>query len=409
MERQLLVEYADLVVRSGVNLQPGQALQIGAPIGQVDFVRLLTESAYRNGAKKVRVDWTDQPLSKLHYQYQTMETICQIEDWEEERMKHDSQELQPMIRILSEDPDGLDGVDPEKMRQSSIARYNRFSVYRDAMENKYQWTICAAAGKEWAQKVFPDATPEQAVEMLWKKILDCVYVTGKGDAVEAWERHDADFDARCKWLNERKFDHLVYKDVNGTDFTVWLSDRICWQGGEERLASGLKFNPNMPTEEIYTTPISGRAQGTVVSSKPLSFEGKIIEDFSFTFTDGKVTQCRARKGEEALKTIISRDEGASRIGEISLVPYDSPISQSGLLYYETLFDENASCHIALGRGFSNLLEGYENGTKEDWKKAGINDSMIHMDFMVGTPTLDITGVRRDGTEIPVFRKGKWAF
>lgn len=407
MQKTRLRKYARLLVTVGINLQPGQEVRIDAAVDQGDFVKLVTEEAYRAGASKVTVEWAFQDLVLLHYRYQTAEQLCTIPQWQEEKMKEQAEKLPCRIVLVSEDPDGLKGLDQRKMQKAAAARHKRMEKYIDAMENKYQWVIGAVPSKAWAKKVFPEETGAKAVEKLWELILNSVYVGKENDPVKAWEKHNEEFRERADWLNQNDFDYLEYKDKNGTDFKVWLNSQVVWAGGGEETQSGIYFNPNMPTEEIFTTPLAGKCEGTLVASKPLSYQGQLIENFSITFENGRAVSCKAEKGEEVLRTMLAMDEGASMLGEVALVPHDSPISRSGVMFYETLFDENASCHVAMGRGFSNLLKGYEEMTKEEWTEHGINDSMIHVDFMIGTKHMEITGTRRNGEKVPVFSKGNW--
>ena len=278
------------------------------------------------------------------------------------------------------------------------------------MESKHQWTIAAVPSEKWAKKVFPDLPKNRAVEALWDAILRSVHVSDdpEGDPVLEWYRHNENFKARCAWLNKKKFDYLTYKSSNGTDFRCDLLPRSRWCGGGETTVQGVYFNPNMPTEEIFTSPKAGACEGTLVATKPLSTQGQIIRDFRIRFEGGRAVEWHAAEGEELLGHIINMDEGASKLGELALIPCDSPINNSGILFYETLFDENASCHVALGRGFNDCVDGYPNVTNEECRELGINDSMIHLDFMIGAPDMDITGYK-NGKATPVFKNGEWAF
>lgn len=409
IDNKLLRKYATLIVRTGANVQQGQGVVIHGAVEQHEFIECLTEEAYKAGAKWVTVEWGSQKLTKLHYQHQTLESLSEVPQWREEKMQYWVDENPCRIHILSEDPDGLNGVDREKMQQSQISVYKVLKKYRDAMENKYQWTIAAVPSLEWAQKVFPELTDEEAVRKLWKAILQTVYVTEEQDAMEAWKLHNENFKEKCRKLNEYAFERLEYKSSNGTDFQVWLIPEAQWLGGGETALNGVYFNPNMPTEEIFTSPMKGKAEGRVVATKPLSYQGQIIENFSMVFQEGRVISCEAEKGQDLLEKMIAMDENAAFLGEVALIPYDSPINNTGLLFYETLFDENASCHIALGSGFSNTLRGFENMTKEETRALGINDSIIHVDFMIGAEDLNIKGYCKDGSWVEVFRNGNWAF
>ena len=406
MTKTLLRKYARLAVRTGANVQKGQYVVVRASVEMHEFAGLVVEEAYRAGAKEVRVDWRYSYTTKMAYRHQSMKTLCNVHDWQEAKQAFDCETLPAYINIISDGPDALKGVNGEKMQKASVATHKRLKQYIDKMDNNYQWTIVAAAGKDWAKKVFPGERTSVAVEKLWKTILSTVYITdANSDAEKAWADHNADFMDKCNRLNNAKFDYLEYKSSNGTDFRCWLNPRTQWLGGGE-LTKGVYYNPNMPTEEIFTSPIAGKCEGKLVSTKPLSVRGNLVENFTFTFVDGKVTEVTAEKGEDILKQLISCDEGAKMLGELALVPHNSPISNSGILFYNTLFDENAACHVAIGRGFGNLVEGYENMTKEQLTAEGINDSMIHVDFMIGCEDLSIVGYK-DGKATKVFTDGNW--
>ena len=408
MDKKRLKKYAELTVKVGANVQKGQGVIINASVDQEEFVALITEEAYRVGAKWVEVQWSSQNVTRLHQNYQTLEQLSKMPHWQEEKHKMMAEELPAMIHILSDDPDGLNGVDQEKMQKSNAARRKIVKKYRDAMENRHQWTIVAAPSKAWAKKVFPGLTCAKAKDQLWEAILQTVRVDKSNDPIEAWAEHNRNFQEKCKVLTEYDFDRLHYTSSNGTDFTVWLIPHARWIGGGETALNGVYYNPNMPTEEIFTSPMKGKAEGKLVSTKPLSYQGQLIEDFSITFEAGKAVEWEARKGEDVLGHMIQTDEGSAYLGELALVPYDSPISNVGILFYETLFDENASCHVALGRGFSMALDGFEAMTWEEATNKGINDSLIHVDFMIGSGDLSVDGYTREGKKVTVFHNGNWA-
>ena len=408
MKKTVLRKYAQLIAASGVNVQPGQEVFIAADLDQPEFVKLLVEECYKRKAKKVVVDWSYQPLQKLHYRYRTLTTLSKLDNYEEARWQHYVDTIPCRIYLISEDPDGLRGVNQEKMAKAGQAKYKVIRPYRDQIENKYQWCIAAVPGVAWAKKLFPNLSKAQAVEKLWEAILYTSRADGD-DPIAAWDAHNADIAARCAYLNSLGIDTLHYTASNGTDFTVGLIDRSEFCGGAEAIIGGEIFNANIPSEEVYTSPKRGRAEGIVYSTKPLSYNGQLIENFSIRFHEGKVTEVHAEKNEEMLKTIVSMDEGASYLGEVALVPYSSPINQLGYLFYNTLFDENAVCHLALGEGYTNTLRGFADMTREECTAAGINDSMIHEDFMIGAPDLSIVATLRDGTEKEIFKDGTWAF
>ncbi len=408
MKRSTIKKYAKLIVRIGANVQKGQSVVVSCSVDQADFCALVVDECYKAGAKYVTVNWSYDKVTRLHYRNESIRTLSNVLKWQEEKMKWMADELPCRIHIVSEDPDGLKGVDPTKMQKVQVSRYKVTKPYSDAMESRHQWTIAAVPSEAWAKKVFPNLRKSQAVEKLWQAILESVYVTDDNDPIEVWNKVNADFISRCEQLNKDRFEYLQYKSSNGTDFKVWLMPQSKWCGGGEYDLNGHYFNPNMPTIEVFTTPMKGKAEGRLVSTKPLSFRGQLIENFSFDFKDGKVVNCEAEKGKEILEKMITADEGASMIGEVALVPQDSPISNQNILYYETLFDENASCHIALGRGYNECVEGYDKMSAEELKELGVNESMIHVDFMVGAPDLSIIGHTFDGRDIEVFKNGNFA-
>ncbi len=407
MKKSLMRKYARLLVRSGVNIQKGQQLNIITDVEAAEFVNLLAEEAYRAGAGKVQVDWSSTELTKLAYRHRTVRSLCEVPDWQVEKAKHESEILPARIRLICEDPDGLRKVNADKLQKANIAASKLLKPYRDAMDNKHQWLVCAIPGKAWAKKMFPDDRTSVAVEKLWDAILKTVLCDENNDPVEAWNKKNESFREKSEWLNKMNFDYLHFKSANGTDFKCELMKESVWCGGGETTLSGVYFNPNMPTEEIFTTPMKGKCEGRLVSAMPLSVRGTLIENFYIDFKDGRAVEWHAEKGEEALGKIITTDEGSRMLGELALVPKDSPIAESGLIYYNTLFDENASCHVALGMGYSNCVKGFENMTADELHELGVNDSMIHVDFMVGSKDFTVTGYK-DGVATPIFIDGKWA-
>ena len=408
MKKAWLSQYARLIVRVGANVQKGQQVVVRAAVDQAALVELVAREAYRAGAAHVELDWECSPVEKLAYRHESMRQLSEVPQWKEERLKYRLEHLPCMIYIVSDDPDALRGVNQEKMQKVLQNRYRITKPYSDAMENRYQWTIVAAPSVAWAKKVFPSLRAGAAVERLWNAIFDAVGIREGADPVEVWRERNELFERRCKKMNEQKFVSLHYQSANGTDLTVGLLDRALWAGGGENTLSGVFFNPNLPTEEVFTTPKRGEAEGRVVSTKPLSCRGRLIEDFWLEFEQGRAVRWGAKTGQEALDQIIGSDEGAAMLGELALVPQSSPISKSGILFYNTLFDENASCHIALGKGFTNVIEGFESMSDEEFGPLGVNDSMIHVDFMIGADDMTITGKAQDGKETPVFIGGEWA-
>ncbi len=408
MKKAILKKYAKLAAVTGAAVQKGQPVIVYAEVDQSEFALMVVDEAYKAGANKVRVEWLSQPLTKLHYRHQSLKNLSHVPVWFEEREKEFCRELPAVIHIVSQDPDGLKGINKEKMQKVRQNRYKVLKKYRDESDNKYQWTILAIPSKEWAKKVFPKERTSVAVQKLWEEILKSVRITEDNDPIAEWDKHNKAFAEKCAYLNAQKFDYLEYKSKNGTDFKCYLIPQAKWIGGGEKTLSGVYFNPNMPTEEIFTSPMRGKCEGRLVSTKPLSYQGQLINDFYIDFKDGKAVAWDAKEGKEVLEKIITSDEGAAMLGELALVSNNSPISQSGVLFYNTLFDENASCHVALGAGFTNTIEGYENMTIEECHNLGINDSMVHVDFMVGAPDLSVTGYK-DGKATPIFVNGNWAF
>lgn len=408
MDKTKLEKYAKLIAGSGLNVQKGQKVVIQCGLDQPDFVTMVVEECYKLGAASVIVKWSHMPVTKLNYTYRTLETLSTVTPVERAEWQSRVDELSCLLWLDSDDPDGLSGTDNEKISKANMARYPVIKPYRDAIENKYQWCIAAVPGREWAKKVFPDLPVEEAVEKLWEAIL---YTSRVGDEpVKEWEIHNATLAKRCEFLNKYKFDRLEYKSSNGTDFTVGLNPKgIFCGGGETTLGANVYFNPNIPTEEVFTTPMRGRAEGKVVATKPLSYQGKLIENFWFEFKDGKVVKLGAEKNRDLLEKMVSMDEGAAYLGEVALIAYKSPINDTGILFYNTLFDENASCHLALGRGFNNCLEDYEQYTNEQCRELGVNNSMLHVDFMLGSADMSIVGVTAEGERVQIFKDGNWAF
>lgn len=407
MKKTVLKEYAKLIVNTGANVQKGQEVLVTAEMDQPEFVAYVVEACYKAGAKKVTVDWKDDLLTKLHAKYQKLNVLSKVEAWEEAKLQHMVDTLPCRIYIMSEDPDGLKGIPQPKYSKALAARGKITKPYRLAINNKHQWVIAAVPGEKWAKKVFPHLSKKQAVEKLWETILFCA--RAEGDAVANWEAHNADLAARAKFLNEKKFRKLHYKASNGTDLTVGLMEQGIFGGAMDVTLSGVPYTPNMPTEEVFTTPKKGEAEGIVYSSMPLSYQGQLIDKFCLEFKDGKVVNATAEVNEALLKNMVAMDENAGYLGECAFVPKESPINQSGLIFYNTLFDENASCHLALGMGFDMCVENFEQYSREELQEMGVNDSVIHVDFMIGTDDMSIDGITEDGEEIAIFRNGTWAF
>ncbi len=407
MKKTVLRQYANLIVRCGANVQKGQVVNIFAGLDQPEFVQMVVEEAYKAKAAEVTVQWSYQPLSKLHYRYRTVKSLGTVKEWEKARQEYYCDVVPVRIMLASEDPDGMKGVNMEKVTKARRMSYPILKPYLDRRENKEQWCIAAVPGVAWAKKVFPGMRASAAVEKLWEAILFTSRVTA--DPIEAWKQHNADLTARCNYLNSLNIRSLHYTADNGTDFTVGMIPEGQFCGGGETSLQNIFFNPNIPTEECFISPMRGKAEGIVYATKPLSYRGQLIENFSIRFENGKAVEVHAEKGEELLKNMIETDEGAAYLGECALVPQSSPIAQSGLLFYNTLFDENAACHLALGMGFADTIKDFHNKTLDECRALGVNDSMIHEDFMIGCDTMNIDATCADGSIVPIFRAGNWAF
>ncbi len=408
MKKTLLRKYARLIVRMGVNVQKKQGVVINCAVDQHEFAKLVVDEAYKAGAKWVRVDWLCQDVDKLRFRNESVTTMSKVCDWEKAKAQLTVDEGPAMIHIVSNDPDGLKGLNVEKMQKINVARMKVLKPFRDAWDGKNQWTIVAVPSVNWSKKIFPGERGSKAVEMHWEAIFNAVRISEDNDPVKEWEAHNANLQEKSKILSDYNFEYVHMKNSKGTDFKCWLIDNCVWCGGGETVENGTFFNPNMPTEEVFVSPLKGKAEGTVVSAKPLSTNGQLIDEFSITFENGKAVKWSAKEGEELLGKLINMDEGSSMLGEVALIPYDSAISKSNLLFYNTLFDENASCHLAIGKGFGSSVKGFEEMSREELSEKGINDSILHLDFMIGTKDMDIDGYTRDGKKVAIFRNGNWA-
>lgn len=409
MNRKLLEKYATLIVKMGVNVQKGQEVIINIGLENFDLLELLVEKCYEAGASRVEVEYDNPTLTKLHVKYRTLETLSHLTSVERAQQEKNVTVKPARIYIKSDDPDALKGIDQEKLSASRKILLPEIKFYRDQIEDDYQWCICTAPSIPWAKKVFPDVSDEEAVEKLWEAILFASRVDEETDPLENWKKHNDTLNEKSQYLNSLNLDHLIYKSSNGTDFKVSLIEDGLFVGGKETTKTlKIQYNPNIPSDEIFTSPFSGRCEGVVYSTKPLSYQGEIIDDFYLIFKNGEVVEVHAKRGEELLKKMISMDEGARKLGECALVPYETPINKLNITFFKTIFDENASCHLALGRGFS-VIKDYEKYSEAELKEKGINESMIHVDFMIGSSDLSIVGVSRDGTKHQIFINGGWAF
>ena len=408
MDEKTLRQYARLIVTAGAAVKKGQPVIIRTDIKNEWFASIVAEECYRAGASRIVYEWKSAVLAKLDYQYGDVKVFAHADPLSIALYKYQADELPAFIWLDNDDPDGLKGVDAAKVAEIKRLSYADIAAYREKAENKYQWTIAGCYGKEWAQKVFPKLSEKAAKEALWTAILKTSRAF-EGDPLANWTAHEKDLKARCAHLNSLGLRKLHYTAGNGTDLTVGLIPSVLFMGGGETTLQGSFFQPNIPTEECFTSPMRGEAEGIVYASKPLAYQGQLVENFSVRFHEGKAVEVQAEKGEEALRSILSLDEGSAYLGECALVPFDSPINQTGLLFFNTLYDENACCHLALGRGFTDLYPHFEKYTEEELHAFGINKSLSHVDFMIGTRDLSIVGIDDKGTEIPLFKNGTWAF
>ncbi|WP_350343364.1 aminopeptidase [Proteinivorax tanatarense] len=398
-------KYAELLVRVGTNIQENQILVINSPIECADFARTISVKAYEAGARDVFIRWSDEKSTKIRYEMANDEVFDEFPDWAKQQLNEYAEKGAAFLSIAASDPELMKDVNPKKISRQNKAGSIALEAYRTRlMSNKNVWCVASIPTEAWAKKVFPNVSVEKAVEKLWDAIFAAVRADQE-NPVEAWIEHQNNLNSRLQFLNENKFKSLKFKNSLGTDVVVELPKEHVWVGGGSKAPGGYDFIANMPTEEVFTMPKLDGVNGKVVSSIPLNYNGNLIDKFSLTFKDGLVVNYSAEKGEESLKELLDTDEGAKRLGEVALVPYDSPISNQNILFYNTLFDENASCHFALGKAYTGCVKDGDEMSKDELEKAGANDSLTHVDFMVGTEDLDIIGVKEDGEEIDVFNKG----
>lgn len=407
----MIQKYAELAIRKGVNLQKGQILIINASINAVELTRACVEEAYKAGAKRVQVFYQDEYINRSNYFYQSDEELQHIYPWEIDSRLDLMKDGACILHIISEIPGIMNGVDASKISKARMAKALLSKELQEyTMLNKTQWCIIAVSNKEWADVVFPEFEGEiGAEEELMDRILSSVHVREDNDPIEEWTKLNASFQSRIQKLNTYHFDSLHFVNSLGTDLYVELPKTHIWAGGSEKTESGVEFNPNMPTEEIFSMPKRDGVNGIVYASRPLLYNGTMINDFWIRFKDGKAVEFDAKEGLEALTELINFDEGSSYLGEVALVPYHSPISESGILFYNTLFDENAACHLAIGKGFGECLKNGLTMSKEQLLEKGINDSLTHVDFMIGTKDLSIIATLDNGEEFVVFENGNYAF
>ncbi|RSK32658.1 aminopeptidase [Bhargavaea beijingensis] len=401
-------KYAELAVKVGVNIQPGQPLYIGASTESAEFVRLVTKKAYEAGARHVFVDWQDDEISRLRYEMAPEDSFSDFPGWIPKMREELVGMNAAFMNIVSQSPDLLKGIDPMRIANFQKAAGRALESYRQAIQSdKVSWTVIAAPSKAWAAKVFADLPEEDQVPALWDAIFKAVRADVE-DPVAAWKKHDETLHEKADHLNKKKYAKLHYT-APGTDLTIGLPAGHIWAGAGSVNAQGATFMANMPTEEVFTVPHKDRIDGYVSSTKPLSYGGNIIDHFKITFKDGRITEVEAEQGEDVLNHLIETDEGARSLGEVALVPHSSPISTSGLLFYNTLFDENASNHLAIGSAYAFCIEGGKEMDSEELQRNGLNQSITHVDFMIGSDKMDIDGILEDGTAEPILRGGEWAF
>ena len=409
VDKNQLQKYAELLVKKGVNVQPGQQIYLLAPVEATFFAHMVVEEAYNAGSGAVTVVYDDDVLTKLTYMNNPLEFFDTVAPWQAERSNSLAREGAAFIFLEGSDPNALKGVDPKKPALARKRRNEAFKDYRERIDfGQNQWLIAGVSTPKWAQMVFPELSEQDAVNALWNVILLTARADG-ADPINAWDAHKQNFDAHKEFLNSHKFTKLHYTNSKGTDLIIGLPEKHIWEGGGAQTVGGVYFFPNMPTEEVFSSPHKDQTEGIVYSALPLVYSGNVIKDFWFKFEDGLVVDFGAQEGREVLEQLLATDEGAKRLGECALVPKESPIRQSGKLFFSTLYDENASCHLALGMGFPDAYEGGLDMSKEELQKCGVNDSATHVDFMIGTDDLNIVGVKADGSEVQIFKDGTWAY
>jgi aminopeptidase len=404
---QNLDKYAELAVKVGVNVQSGQTLIINADIGSAPFVRKVSQKAYEAGAKLVLIEWSDEMVTRIRYDHAPDESFQYFPQWKASMLEKAFEEGAGLLSVVSMNPDLLSGVDSNKIASLSKVASEASKKYRSyIMADKVSWSIVAVPSAAWAAKVFPETnTSEEQVDKLWNTIFEATRIL-LNDPVQAWNDHDTALNQKVDYLNNKKFKALHYTAA-GTDLTIELAEKHLWVGPSSINNNGVRFIANMPTEEVFTTPLKNGVNGVVRSSKPLNYGGKVINNFSLSFKNGRIIDFNAEQGYDTLKKLIETDEGSHYLGEVALVPHDSPISNTNLIFYNTLFDENASHHLAIGNAYAFAIEGGKQMTEEELAESGANSSMTHVDFMIGTSDMDIDGITKEGKRVPLFREGNW--
>ncbi|MCL2619629.1 MAG: aminopeptidase [Defluviitaleaceae bacterium] len=404
-----LRNYANLVVKIGANVQKGQFVVITSKVDCAYFARMVQESAFDAGACDVAINWHDEKSARTKFLRADDEVFDEYPEWMVDRHKQWDEKGAVYISIISNDPDNFNGVDPSRLRRFSKLANSKNKAHSDlTMANKLRWTLCAVPSPEWAKKVFPELTEDEAMERLWDCIIKASRADGD-DPVGEWKKHRESFVDRVRYLNEQQFDLIRFTNSLGTDITLGMPKDHVWKGGGSFDKDGIPFNPNIPTEEIFSAPDRMRVDGRVVASLPLAYQGKLVEGIDLTFENGKIVDFKASSNQETLANIIEMDEGSGRLGEVALVPSSSPINKMKTLFYNTLYDENASCHLAIGKAYPNSIKGGADLSSEELLNRGINTSLIHVDFMFGTADMKVVGIRADGSEVVIIEGGEYVF
>lgn len=403
-----LEKYAELAVKVGVNIQPGQTLLVRTPIECAPFVRKVVKKAYDLGAKEVHIEWSDEECSLIKYLNAPEETFNEFPKWISDQYVDIAKNGGAFLTIYAQNPDLLKDVDPKRVANAQKASAKALQEWRSyTLSDKSKWSIVSVPTVSWSKKVFPGVSEEEAVEKMWEAIFKCTRVDQE-DPIEAWNKHNKDLKTRMNFLNDSKFKKLYFKSSK-TDITMELPEGHIWASGASKDPNGIDFNPNIPTEEVFTLPHKFGVNGVVASTKPLVYGGNVINNFTLTFKDGKIVDFTAEEGYETLSNLISTDEGSHYLGEVALVPFKSPISDTNIVFYNTLYDENASCHFAIGTAYKSCIENGVNIPEEELDKHGINFSMTHVDFMIGSSDMDIVGETANGEKVQIFKDGNWAF
>ena len=407
--KEKLKKYAETIIKVGANVQKDQLVVIRANIEAKDLVRELSEEAYKVGAGNVNVVWRDDIITRQKFEYASIETLSDVKQWTVDQFTDYIDSNAVFISVVGDDPNNLDGLDINKIKSSSIANSKAMKYFSSSlMADKNSWCVVGAPTVAWAKVVFPLLSETEAVNKLWELIFYTSRI-GESDSVKDWEEHINELSSRAKYLNEKQFKFLKYTSDKGTNLTIELPQNHVWNAaGSGFNSKGVSFTANIPTEEVFTLPHKDGINGIVYSTKALNYNGNIIDEFKLEFKNGKVVSYNAEKGYDVLKSLLETDEGALSLGEVALVPFDSPISNTNTMFFETLYDENASCHLALGKAYPTCLKDGEKMTEEELKDKGANDSLVHVDFMVGDETLNIVGITDSGNEIPVFTNGNWS-